>query len=90
MGAAPPEPDSEGSRSGPSGRRLRIAFVTDVFEGSRNGGAVTGRRFVEALRARHDVTVVAAGDDGPDRVGLPAFFVPGFRRLMEENGFPFA
>jgi len=74
--------------------RLRVAFVTDIWDGGvRNGGAVSARRFVAALRRRMDVTVVTTGDPGEaraDHLILPSFYVPGFRRVMREMGFPFA
>jgi len=74
--------------------RLRITFVTDTWDGAgRNGGVSSARRFVAALRRRHQVTVVTAGDAekaSEDQVILPSFYVPGFRRVMEANGFPFA
>jgi 1,2-diacylglycerol 3-alpha-glucosyltransferase len=71
-------------------RRLKIAFAVDVFDGARNGGAISARRFAEALAPRHDITVVTTGAPGPGRLVLPAFYVPGFRRVMREMGFPFA
>jgi glycosyltransferase involved in cell wall biosynthesis len=70
--------------------RLRIAFVVDVFDGVKNGGVVSAQRFVAALRKRHEVTVVSTGAPGPDKVVLPAFRPPPFRRLMREMSFTFA
>ena len=52
---------------------MRIAFVTDTYEEGISGGAVTGVRFVEALRRRHDVLVVATGGPAPGKVQLPGF-----------------
>ncbi len=69
---------------------MRLCWVVDVFDGVKTGGVISARRFVEALRRRHDVTVVTTGPPGPGRVSLPAFYVPGFRRVMREMGFPFA
>jgi glycosyltransferase involved in cell wall biosynthesis len=71
-------------------RRLRIAFVADTLESPVAGGVRSGRRFVDGLRARHDVTVVAAGEPGEGRVALPAFFPPLVGGLMRKNGFTFA
>ncbi len=71
-----------------AGPRLRIAFVADTYAGVKTGGVVSARRFVEALRERHDVAVVACGA-GAD-VPLPAFYPPLFRRVMREMGFAFA
>ncbi len=73
-----------------AGRRLRIAFVADTVEASVAGGVRSARRFVDGLRARHDVTVVAAGATGPDDLRLPAFVPPFAGRLMRGNGFTFA
>src|SRR5512142_1821108 len=70
--------------------RLRIAWVLDVYDGVKTGGVLSARRFVEALRARHEVTVVAAGPPGPGQVSLPAFTPPPFGRVMREMGFLFA
>jgi 1,2-diacylglycerol 3-alpha-glucosyltransferase len=72
------------------GPRLRIAYVLDTYEDSSAGGVVTARRFVDALRARHEVTVVAAGPAGEGRVGLPAFYPPLLGPLMRKMGFVFA
>lgn len=73
-----------------SARRLHIAFVTDTFDGTIAGGVRSARRFVDALRARHDVTVVAAGASGDGILGLPAFYPPFFGRVMRDMGFVFA
>ncbi len=71
-------------------RRLRIAWVLDLVDGVKNGGVVSAHRFVEALRARHDVTVLTTGAPAPGRVLLPAFYLPPFGRVMREMGFVFA
>ncbi len=62
----------------------------DVFDAVKNGGVVSAQRFVEALRARHDVTVLTTGDAAPDRAPLPSFYPPFFGRVMREMGFVFA
>ena len=66
---------------------MRIAFVTDTYEGGISGGAVTGVRFVEALRRHHDVTVVATGTPAPGKVCIPGFQLP--LRAMRENKITF-
>ncbi|MBX3025829.1 glycosyltransferase [bacterium] len=66
---------------------MRIAFVTDTYEDGISGGAVTGVRFVEALRRRHEVTVVATGAPAPGKVCVPGFQVP--IRAMRENRITF-
>jgi len=71
-------------------RRLRIAYVLDTWDGVKTGGVLSARRFVEALRERHEVTVVTTGAPGVGQVILPAFHVPGFRKVMREMGFVFA
>jgi len=71
-------------------RRLRIAFAADLVGGARNGGVISAERFVGALSARHDVTVLATGQVGPGQVALPAFTIPPFGRIMREMGFTFA
>ncbi len=75
-------------RSGP-GDRLRIAFVADTFEGSVSGGAISAVRFVRALRAVHDVVVVAAADESrPGLVAQPGFQLPV--HAMRASGFTMA
>jgi glycosyltransferase involved in cell wall biosynthesis len=66
---------------------MRIAFVTDTYEYGISGGAVTAVRFVEALRRRHEVIVVATGEPAPDKVLLPGFQIP--IRAMRENRITF-
>lgn len=73
-----------------NGRRLHIAFVADTFDSAFAGGVRSARRFVDGLRARHDVTVVAAGASGDGVLGLPAFYLPLVGGVMRENGFVFA
>jgi glycosyltransferase involved in cell wall biosynthesis len=84
---APPEAPPASAGVGAS---LDIAWVVDVFDGVKTGGVISAQRFVEALRRRHRVTVIATGPPGPDRVSLPAFRVPGFGGVMREMGFDFA
>jgi 1,2-diacylglycerol 3-alpha-glucosyltransferase len=74
----------------PAQRRLHIAYVTDMFDGVKTGGVISARRFVAALRERHDVTVIAGGPSGEGLVGLPRFTIPPFGRVMREMGFIFA
>jgi 1,2-diacylglycerol 3-alpha-glucosyltransferase len=71
-------------------RRLHIAYAIDTFDGVKTGGVISAKRFVAALRERHDVTVIAGGPSGGGRVGLPRFTIPPFGRLMREMGFIFA
>ena len=47
-------------------RRLHVAFVVDTFDATIAGGVRSARRFVDALRERHDVTVVNRAES--DRV----------------------
>jgi glycosyltransferase involved in cell wall biosynthesis len=73
-----------------AGRRLHVAFVADTFEATVAGGVRSGLRFVDGLRARHEVTVVGGGARGPDSVPLPTFVPPLVGDLMRKNGFAFA
>src|SRR5262245_29895279 len=66
---------------------MRIAFVTDTYEDGIGGGAVTAVRFVEALRWRHEVTVLATGSPAPGKVLIPGFQLP--LHAMRENHFTF-
>lgn len=74
----------------PTSRRLRIAYAIDTFDGVKTGGVISARRFVAALRERHDVTVIAGGPSSEGQVGLPRFTIPPFGRVMREMGFIFA
>lgn len=71
-------------------RRLHIAYAVDLFDGVKTGGVISARRFVAALRERHEVTVLAGGPSGPGLVGLPRFTIPPFGRVMRRMGFVFA
>jgi len=71
-------------------RRLHIAYAVDMFDGVKTGGVISARRFVEALRERHEVTVIAGGPSREGLVGLPRFTIPPFGRVMREMGFIFA
>jgi 1,2-diacylglycerol 3-alpha-glucosyltransferase len=71
-------------------RRLHIAYAIDTFDGVKTGGVISAKRFVTALRERHDVTVIAGGPSGEGRVGLPRFTIPPFGRVMRQMGFIFA
>ncbi len=66
---------------------MRIAFVTDTYEDGISGGTVTAVRFVEALRRRHEVTVLATGAPAPGKVALRGFQLP--LRAMRENRITF-
>ena len=66
---------------------MRIAFVTDTYEDGISGGVVTAVRFVEALRQRHEVTVLATGRPAVGKVVLPGFQLP--LHAMRENHFTF-
>jgi glycosyltransferase involved in cell wall biosynthesis len=72
-----------------SPRRLHIAYAVDLFDGVKTGGVISARRFVSALRERHEVTVLAGGPSGPGLVGLPQFTIPPFGRVMRQMGFIF-
>jgi 1,2-diacylglycerol 3-alpha-glucosyltransferase len=74
----------------PAPRRLHIAFAVDTFDGVKTGGVISARRFISALKERHDVTVIAGGPSSEGRVGLPQFTIPPFGRVMREMGFIFA
>jgi glycosyltransferase involved in cell wall biosynthesis len=71
-------------------RRLHIAYAIDTYDGVKTGGVISAHRFVDALRERHQVTVIAGGPSGPDRVGLPRFTIPPFGEVMKKMGFIFA
>jgi len=73
-----------------STRRLHIAYAIDTFDGVKTGGVISAKRFVAALRERHEVTVIAGGPGGEGLVGLPRFTIPPFGRTMRKMGFVFA
>lgn len=66
---------------------MRIAWVTDTFDEGFGGGVVSARRFVEALRARHEVTVVTTGKPAPGKIIVPSVQLP--IDAMRGNGFTF-
>lgn len=66
---------------------MRIAFVTDTYEDGISGGTVTAVRFVEALRRRHEVTVLATGAPAPGKIALRGLQLP--LRAMRENRITF-
>lgn len=68
--------------------RLRIAFVADTYDDGYGGAVVSARRFVEALRIRHEVTLLSTGRPGPGRVRLPALQFPV--KAMRAMRFRFA
>jgi glycosyltransferase involved in cell wall biosynthesis len=71
-------------------RRLHIAYAIDTYDGVKTGGVISARRFIDALRERHEVTVIAGGPPGDGRAGLPRFTLPPFGKVMREMGFIFA
>ena len=71
-------------------RRLHIAYAVDTFDQVKTGGVISAKRFIAALRERHEVTVIAGGPSGEGRIGLPQFTIPPFGRVMREMGFIFA
>ncbi|HTS82386.1 MAG TPA: hypothetical protein VMH40_17415, partial [Myxococcaceae bacterium] len=74
----------------PTPRRLRIAYAIDAFAGEKTGGVISAKRFITALRERHEVIVIAGGPSGEGLVGLPRFTIPPFGRVMRKMGFIFA
>ena len=74
----------------PTPRRLRIAYAVDAFGEEKTGGVISARRFVTALRKRHEVIVIAGGPSGKELVGLPRFTIPPFGKVMRKMGFVFA
>jgi 1,2-diacylglycerol 3-alpha-glucosyltransferase len=73
-----------------SARRLHIAYAIDTIDDVKTGGVISAKRFIAALRERHEVTIIAGGPSGEGRVGLPRFTIPPFGRVMREMGFVFA
>lgn len=59
-----------------AGERLRIAFLADTIDDGYGGAVVSAERFVAGLREEHQVTVLATGPDGPDRVSLRTVTLP--------------
>ncbi len=66
---------------------MRIAWITDTFDDGYGGGVVSARRFVDALRKKHDVTVVTTGPAAPGKITVPGFQIP--IEAMRGNGFTF-
>jgi 1,2-diacylglycerol 3-alpha-glucosyltransferase len=64
--------------------------VADVYGRSSFGAAQSSTRFVNALRERHDVTVITTGEPEAGLVIFPSFYVPGAQKRLEGNDFAFA
>jgi len=64
---------------------MRIAFVSDAFDGI-SGGTVTARRFVEGLRRRHEVTVVSTDPPGPGSVQVPGLRIEERAIMISTDG----
>jgi len=64
--------------------------VADVYGRSSFGAAQSSSRFVQALRERHDVTVITTGEPGEGVIAFPSFNLPGTRKRLEGNDFAFA
>ena len=69
------------------GEHMRIAWITDTFDEGFGGGVVSARRFVAALRERHEVTVVTTGKPGAGKLTVPGIQLP--IEAMRGNGFTF-
>ena len=72
-----------------TGRRLKIAYVVDIFDDNAAGAVQSSRRFVEGLRQRHDVTVISTGASHVGKVCVPRQRILGFQWIIEKNGFAF-
>jgi len=83
--------ETKGKGSAAAGKkRLKIAFIIDVYDGMYTGGILSAKRFVELLRKDHDVTVISSGEQNPGKVVLPNFYIPFVRKIMEKSQFVFA
>ena len=71
-------------------RRLKIAMVIDCFDDACNGGVISTQRFVQLLRRKHDITVVATGKLTEGKLVLPSFYPPFGRKKMQRINFVFA
>lgn len=72
-------------------RKMHIAMVLDTFDDVRNGAVISTQRFTELLRRDgHRVTVISSGQPAPDKVVLPEFYPPFFKKVMQRMHFIFA
>ena len=69
---------------------MKIVMVIDRFGDVKNGAIQSTIRFVEYLRKKHEVTVIAAGDDQAGMIKLQSFFIPFVKQKMIQNGMFFA
>jgi 1,2-diacylglycerol 3-alpha-glucosyltransferase len=71
-------------------KRLKIAMVIDAYDDCKNGAAISTRRFVELLQKDHDVYLITTGEPAPGKTLVPAFYVPGVRKVMKRMKTPLA
>jgi glycosyltransferase involved in cell wall biosynthesis len=77
-------------RNPPPKKRLKIAMVIDAYDDSKNGAAISTRRFVELLRKEHEVFIISTGDPALGKVVMPSFYVPVVRKIMKRMNVPLA
>ena len=70
---------------------MRIALVTDQYDGLESGAAITANRLAEGLRADgHKVIIHATGKPAPDKVCAASVKIPIFQELISKQGMTFA
>ncbi len=60
-------------------------MVIDSYDDSKNGAAISTRRFVELLRKEHEVFIISTGDPAPGKVIMPHFYAPVVRKDHETD-----
>ena len=74
----------------PAQKHLKIAMVIDAYDDSKNGAAISTRRFVELLRKEHEVFIISTGDPAPGKVVMPHFYAPVVKKIMKRMNVPLA
>lgn len=69
---------------------LKIVFVADLIDGGKSGGVISASRLIDYLKDRHSLTVLTTGKTEDYKIGLPSFYLPFVKKIMQEMGFIFA
>ena len=72
------------------GKALNIVYVADIIDGEKSGGVISARRMIDTLKKEHRLTIISTGREEPDKIALPAFYLPLVKNIMQEMGFTFA
>ncbi|MCU0846357.1 MAG: glycosyltransferase [Spirochaetes bacterium] len=72
-----------------SEKKLNIAMVIDVYDDTKNGGAISLKRFADHIGKNHNITIVSTGDAREGKVSVPNFYLPLVKNIMVRMKFTF-